>query len=260
MKFLTLDDTPDSYADKAGKGIKVSGDEIALEFSEMKPDAHASRHQTTGQDQIDHGGLSGLGDDDHPLYLKISSVYPIGALYLTTLAANPGTYIGFGTWAAFGAGKTLVGLNAAESEFNTVEKVGGSKTHALSEGELAAHIHTVNPPATASGAESHYHTHPFTSGGRSADHTHLTPRWRAGGGGGNIQYNAAGFVLEGTGEYVNSLGASADHTHSGTTGTPDAAHGHTTDIPEFNSGSKGSGTAHNNLQPYIVVYMWKRTA
>jgi hypothetical protein len=27
-----------------------------------------------------------------------------------------------------------------------------------------------------------------------------------------------------------------------------------------NTGSTGGDTAHNNLQPYIVVYMWKRTA
>jgi hypothetical protein len=28
----------------------------------------------------------------------------------------------------------------------------------------------------------------------------------------------------------------------------------------FNSGSTGSGTAHNNMPPYLAVYMWQRTA
>jgi len=57
------------------------------------------------------------------------------------------------------------------------------------------------------------------------------------------------------------------HTHTlyGTVQAADgAARRQLTDIANGNnnvqSGSTGGGGAHNNLQPYIVVYMWQRTA
>jgi hypothetical protein len=36
-------------------------------------------------------------------------LFPVGAIYSSTSATNPGTSLGFGTWAAFAAGKTIIG-------------------------------------------------------------------------------------------------------------------------------------------------------
>ena len=122
--------------------------------------------------------------------------HPVGSLFETTVSTNPGTLYG-GTWAAWGGGRTPVGVNTADTSFNTVEKTGGAKTHTLTVQEIPNHDHDLN--AVNEGVDN-------PNGG-------YHPGWTF-----NKQYTA-----------------------------------------QVMSASTGGGQAHNNLQPYITCYMWKRT-
>ena len=133
--------------------------------------------------------------------ISLSDVYPVGSIYINAaVSTNPGTLLGFGTWVAFGSGRTMVGLDAGQTEFNTLEETGGAKTHTLTISEMPSHTHNLG----------------------SKDST-------AGDGG---AFNE---------EFVEQ-------------------YGDTTNGPAVPTSYQGGGSAHNNLQPYIVVYMWKRTA
>ena len=131
-------------------------------------------------------------------------VYPVGSIYTTILSTAPATLLGMGTWAAFGAGKVPVGIDASDTDFDTAEETGGTKTHTLTTSELPSHTHTFSFTQSPSTASANAQQQPI-----SAD------------GGSNASYNVIG------------------------TKTTDAT---------------GSGSAHTNVQPYIVVYMWRRTA
>lgn len=54
---------------------------------------------------------------------------PIGHIRMETTDVNPATYLGFGTWVLWGAGRVPVGVDTTDTDFATVEKTGGSKTH-----------------------------------------------------------------------------------------------------------------------------------
>ena len=53
-------------------------------------------------------------------------VYPVGAIYMSVNNINPSILFG-GIWEAWGKGKVPVGVDTAQTEFNTVEKTGGNK-------------------------------------------------------------------------------------------------------------------------------------
>ena len=135
--------------------------------------------------------------------------YPVGSIYMNaTVATNPATLLGFGTWVAFGAGKVPIGIDSGDTDFDTIGETGGTKDSII--------------PA---------HTHLATS--VDSGHSH--------------GYVGALFVHPG-----QTNGGSAQAPLSRTTDSATA--NITTTIA-----STGESATGKNLQPYIVVYMWKRT-
>lgn len=161
----------------------------------------------------------------------LNLVYPVGSIYMSANNVSPQTFLG-GTWVAWGAGRVPVGVNSSDTDFNTAEKTGGEKTHRLSVDEMPRHDH--------SGTNSTVETETI--------HTRPT--------GGALQYLGISTytvrydVDEQTQEYlVAPAGGQTLNVENGTVINS-----------QYGVCPNGLGVAHNNLQPYITCYMWKRTA
>lgn len=161
-----------------------------------------------------------------------AALYPVGSIYTNaTSSTNPATLLGFGTWAAFGAGRVMVGFNASDPLFDTAEETGGSK-----DAVTVSHTHT----ASTSTAGSHTH-------GAWSNSTGQAETARAFGSSTALSVAAesdtsTGYRTTLQGANTNAFSTEGDHTHT---------------ITVDSSGSSGTNA---NLQPYITVYMWKRTA
>jgi len=189
---------------RSNKGTALTHDEMDANFTHLGGDGSyvmattdgdsGQVMSTNGSGQVSFTTLTGVT-------ATIANAYPVGSIYMNaTNATNPGTLLGFGTWAAFGEGRVLIGIDSSDSDFDTAEETGGSKTHTLTEAQLPSHRHQVGSNDSGTGT---------------------------GGAAGNM-------------ELVRDAG-----TGNG---------------PAVNSSFTGSGDAHTIVQPYIVVYMWKRTA
>lgn len=67
-------------------------------------------------------------------------IYPIGSIYMSFNSTDPYLLFG-GTWERIAKGQTLVGVDDADTDFSTVEKSGGEKTHILTTDEMPEHNH-----------------------------------------------------------------------------------------------------------------------
>lgn len=67
-----------------------------------------------------------------------AQAWPVGSIFVSVVSTDPASFLGYGTWAAFGTGRVLVGIDASDTDFDTVRETGGAKTHTHS---TPAHQH-----------------------------------------------------------------------------------------------------------------------
>lgn len=147
-----------------------------------------------------------LGDS---AWLTAQGAYPVGAIYLSVLDANPAALFG-GTWERISQGRFLIGAGANAA--NTTDYWGSYAAGAE------------NFPAGEMGGEV---THTLTVD-EMPSHTRSERLERS---------NTKAWGLTGTGQGANAVvdqGSSTEAT--------------------------GGGKPHNNLPPYLVVFMWKRVS
>lgn len=138
-----------------------------------------------------------------------SCPYEIGDIYITTSPAYstsqavaqrwPGT-----SWERYAEGRTLVGYDSYQGEFNAINKTGGAKTVSISISQMPSHNHRIYSGYTDEYAEKDAFRYQY---------------WARQ----SRRYNM------------------------GNTGLPFIEH-------------TGGGNSHNNLQPYITTYMWRRVS
>jgi hypothetical protein len=172
-------------------------------------------------DAVAHGDILPLVDDPAGTpttkHAEVRSLlelaWPVGSVFVSVVSDNPASLLGFGTWAAFGAGRVPVGLDAADTDFDTEEKTGGAKSVTLTEAQIPAHTHVQNA------------------------HSHQILRERS------ATTGAATTQIARTGDTSSTVDTNVN-TEPATAVNQNA----------------GGGQAHTNLQPFVVVRMWKRTA
>lgn len=181
--------------------------------------------------------------------------YPVGSILINTSGTNPSTYLG-GSWVEWGSGRVPVGVKSTDSNFSTVEKTGGTSTVKLTalQSGLPGHEHAVR---------AHDHTIRGITRGETFGSTRAYLQMQRDG---NLIVYDAGYDAS-TGQPYPPLWSTHTDGQGHQTAVEnacDVAIGKGSMATDMNgtvalrNEPEEAAQAHNNLQPYITCYMWKR--
>lgn len=190
---------------------------------------------TAGIEQLEgrtHGKISqygsifgqpsgGVQSQVDALNSSLAKLYPVGSIYISVNDTNPGTFIG-GTWEQI-CGRFLVGTGWIEANSTDYFGPQGANTICIPAGEMGGEAwHTL----TVDQMPSHEHRD-MMFGGNSGDYFGVNQ---------GAQVNP-GFESKWNFSYTSGTGQAYLYT-----------------------ARTGNSAAHNNMPPYLSVFMWKRIA
>ena len=155
--------------------------------------------------------------------------FPVGSVFISVVSTNPNTLLGYGTWSAIAAGKMLIGLDSGDITMDAAEETGGAKTKTIAQANL--------PNISTGAGTSHNHT--------QNAHSHILGELRS------ATTGAASTYIARSADTSSTVGTDKSTNTAIATNQAEAAHTHSLG---------GSGTALDVMNPFFVVYMWKRTA
>ena len=185
----------------------------------------------------------------------LDEIYPVGSVYVSASSTSPATIFG-GIWEQYATGRTLIGVGSNGTDsYSEANVTGGSETVTLSTLNLPAHTHTVTSAGTIT---STFTGTQVTTSSNGTSHSHTLS---------GLSNVSSGYCLSSTKQafydriYVTggstASGSAGNHTHTYTaSGTVTSTFTGT----ESDTDSVGSGTAFSVMNPYIVTYIWRRTA